>query len=102
MWSPARYYKNADFGKTEYLYNKSLQIPQSHRIVKSDTLRKTQISDCGAETRKLHTCFGDAESEFEYDAAEIASETRFIWAAYGDDGGIVLLLPVLQHHHVLA
>lgn len=70
--------------------------------MKSDTLRKTQISDCSTETRKLYTCFGDAESEFEYDAAEIASETRFIGAAYGDDGGIVLLLPMLQHHHVLA
>lgn len=94
--------KNADFGKTEDLYHKLFQIPQSRRNVKSDTLRKKQISDSSAETRKPYTCFGDAEFEFEYDSAEIASQTRFIGAAYGDDGGILRLLPVLQHHHVLA
>lgn len=48
------------------------------------------------------TCFGDGETEFEDDTAKIGAKTGFIGAVYSDDTGFVRILPVLNHHDVLA
>lgn len=62
--------------------------------------RKTEISN--PKCASCETCFGDVETEFEDDTAKIRAETRFIGTVYSDDIGFVRILPVLNHHHVLA
>lgn len=46
------------------------------------------------------TSFGDAESEIQYDSADIATETDVIRAIDGDDLWILGLLPLLDKHDV--
>lgn len=49
----------------------------------------------------MQTSFGNAESEFDYDSAEIAAESGLVGAIDGNDGGIAWFLPMVDEDDVV-
>lgn len=77
---------------TEKLQHQTIEPNESEKI---NSFRNPWIR------RRIRTSFGNAEPEFENDPTEIAPETRFVRAVYGDHARVALLLPALDEDHVV-
>lgn len=77
---------------TEKLQHQTIEPNESEKI---NSFRNPRIR------RRIRTSFGNAEPEFENDPTEIAPETRFVRAVYGDHARVALLLPALDEDHVV-
>lgn len=62
---------------------------------------KNPIDDVAPSSIRGNISTGNAETELEDDSAKITAETSLVGAIDGDDAGLIVILPLLDHNDVV-